>query len=55
MISVSFSNDEEAQGLAESYGAEILLDKMKLQSHRSGDFAVPRCGGLSERSVLNHR
>jgi chemotaxis response regulator CheB len=31
-VAVSFSNDEEAQGLAESYGAEILLDKMKLYS-----------------------
>jgi two-component system response regulator DevR len=29
-VAVSFSNDEDAQGLAESYGAEILLDKMNL-------------------------
>ena len=29
-LAVSFSNDEEARQLAESYGALALLDKMKL-------------------------
>jgi chemotaxis response regulator CheB len=29
-LAVSFSNDEEAHALAESYGAVSLLDKMKL-------------------------
>ena len=30
VIAVSFSNDAEAESLAESYGAILLLDKMKL-------------------------
>jgi two-component system nitrate/nitrite response regulator NarL len=29
-LAVSFANDDEARGLAESYGAVSLLDKMKL-------------------------
>ena len=32
VLAVSFSNDAEAKALAESYGAEILLDKMNLYS-----------------------
>jgi DNA-binding NarL/FixJ family response regulator len=31
-LAVSFSNDNEAKALAESYGAELLLDKMNLYS-----------------------
>jgi hypothetical protein len=30
VLAVSFSNDAEAEALAESYGAKLLLDKMKL-------------------------
>ena len=30
VLAVSFSNDAEAEALAESYGARLLLDKMKL-------------------------
>jgi two-component system invasion response regulator UvrY len=30
VLAVSFSNDAEALALAQSYGAEVLLDKMKL-------------------------
>jgi chemotaxis response regulator CheB len=30
VLAVSFSNDAEAKDLAESYGAKLLLDKMKL-------------------------
>jgi chemotaxis response regulator CheB len=30
VLAVSFSNDAEAKALAESYGAKLLLDKMKL-------------------------
>jgi hypothetical protein len=30
LLAVSFSNDDEARALAESYGAVGLLDKMKL-------------------------
>lgn len=32
VVAVSFSNDKEAKALAESYGAELLLDKMALYS-----------------------
>jgi DNA-binding NarL/FixJ family response regulator len=31
-LAISFSNDDEAQKLAENYGAEVLLDKMNLYS-----------------------
>jgi two-component system invasion response regulator UvrY len=30
IVAISFSNDEEAKMLAQSYGAAVLLDKMKL-------------------------
>jgi DNA-binding NarL/FixJ family response regulator len=30
IVAISFSNDEEAKSLAQSYGAAILLDKMNL-------------------------
>jgi DNA-binding NarL/FixJ family response regulator len=30
VLAVSFSNDAEAEALAESYGAKLLLDKIKL-------------------------
>ena len=30
VLAVSFSNDAEARDLAESYGAKVLLDKMRL-------------------------
>lgn len=30
ILAVSFSNDAEARDLAESYGAKLLLDKMRL-------------------------
>jgi DNA-binding NarL/FixJ family response regulator len=30
IVAVSFSNDAEARDLAESYGAKVLLDKMRL-------------------------
>ncbi len=30
ILAVSFSNDAEATDLAKSYGAKLLLDKMKL-------------------------
>ena len=30
VVAVSFSNDAEAEALAESYGAKLLLDKMEL-------------------------
>ncbi|MDP9337575.1 MAG: hypothetical protein M3P45_01770, partial [Acidobacteriota bacterium] len=32
IVAVSFSNDDEAKNLAESYGAAALLDKMNLYS-----------------------
>ncbi len=32
VVAVSFSNDDEAKSLAQSYGAAVLLDKMKLYS-----------------------
>ncbi len=32
IVAVSFSNDDEAKNLAESYGAAVLLDKMNLYS-----------------------
>lgn len=40
VVAVSFSNDAEAKALAESYGAEALLDKMRLFSE-----LVPRVLG----------
>jgi DNA-binding NarL/FixJ family response regulator len=30
LLAISLSNDEETKGLAESYGASVLLDKMNL-------------------------
>ena len=46
-LAVSFSNDEEARQLAESYGALALLDKMKLFTEMIP--AIFRC--QSERST----
>ena len=47
-LAVSFSNDEEARQLAESYGALALLDKMKLFTEMIP--AIFRC--QSERTPL---
>lgn len=41
LLAVSFSNDDEARALAESYGAVGLLDKMKLYSELLP--AISRC------------
>jgi len=30
VVAISFANDDEARKLAESYGADALLDKMRL-------------------------
>jgi chemotaxis response regulator CheB len=46
-LAVSFSNDDEARQLAESYGAVALLDKMKLFTDMIP--AIMRC--KSERSA----
>jgi len=46
-LAVSFSNDDEARLLAESYGAVALLDKMKLFDEMIP--AIMRC--KSERSA----
>jgi chemotaxis response regulator CheB len=46
-LAVSFSNDDEARQLAESYGAVALLDKMKLVTEMIP--AILRC--QSERST----
>lgn len=46
-LAVSFSNDDDARQLAESYGAVTLLDKMKLFSDMIP--AIMRC--QSERSA----
>ena len=43
-VAISFSNDDEARELAESYGAVQLLDKMKLF-----DDMVPAILGQSKR------
>jgi two-component system response regulator DevR len=50
-LAVSFSNDDEARQLAESYGAVALLDKMKLFSDMIP--AILRCE--SERSTPRQR
>ena len=49
LIAVSFSNDDEARALAESYGAVNLLDKMKLY----GDLipAIKRCLEKSTQTI----
>ena len=46
-LAVSFSNDDEARQLAESYGAVALLDKMKLFTEMIP--AIMRC--QSDRST----
>ncbi len=48
VLAVSFSNDAEAQDLAASYGAEMLLDKMRLYTDLIP--AITRC--LGNRSLL---
>src|ERR1700720_101137 len=50
-LAVSFSNDDEARQLAESYGAVALLDKMTLFNEIVP--AIMRC--KSERSVPTKR
>jgi chemotaxis response regulator CheB len=49
-LAVSFSNDEEAQALAESYGAVKLLDKMKLYTEMLP--AINKCHPELERQPL---
>jgi chemotaxis response regulator CheB len=50
-LAVSFSNDDEARQLAESYGAVALLDKMQLFTDMIP--AIMRC--KSERSAPTKR
>ena len=50
-LAVSFSNDDEARQLADSYGAVTLLDKMKLFSDMIP--AILRCE--SDRSTSGQR
>jgi chemotaxis response regulator CheB len=50
-LAVSFSNDDEARQLAESYGAVALLDKMQLFTEMIP--AIMRC--KSERSAPTKR
>jgi chemotaxis response regulator CheB len=45
VLAVSFSNDAEAEALAESYGAKLLLDKMKLFD----------CSQKPSESAANHQ
>jgi DNA-binding NarL/FixJ family response regulator len=47
LLTVSFSNDDGARALAESYGATGLLDKMKLYSDLIP--AVKLCSNASKR------
>lgn len=49
VLAVSFSNDDESKTLAESYGAAVLLDKMKLYTDLLP--AIARC--LSRKNALD--
>jgi hypothetical protein len=51
VLAVSFSNDAEAKALAESYGAEILLDKTNLYSQLVPEFLQRHTTVRSERTA----
>jgi len=48
VLAVSFSNDAEAEALAESYGAKLLLDKMKLFNQLIP--AILKCSALRRQA-----
>jgi DNA-binding NarL/FixJ family response regulator len=49
ILALSFSNDDEAKILAESYGVAILLDKMKLYNEMVP--AIRRCMGRVKKAT----
>ena len=49
ILALSFSNDDEAKILAESYGVAALLDKMKLYNQMLP--AIRRCMGSAKKAT----
>lgn len=49
VVAISFANDDEAKKLAESYGADALLDKMNL--YREMIPAIMRCSNTQHFSA----